>query len=384
MRILLVSSGSGSRGGGEIFLDYLGHGLAERGHEVTTWIPAHQRMDELAQKVSRFSKVVRGDYRSIYDYKTRTIATAVNWTTSRVIADEWRELKPDVIHINKQNLEDGLDLLRAVDHSGIPNVCTIHLTQTARYLGAKSAWLRDWIARRALSGYHGTLVAVQETRRQELSQFINGRAKTQTIHNGVPVPDISEVSRRRAVKRRELGMSDDNFLVLGLGRLVEQKRPLVFLEMARDLRRVLPSARFLWVGDGKFASQWDDWVASQELGDVISRVGWQSDVLSFLGAADVLLHVAAFEGLPLAVIEAMAARIPCAVARDLTREVSFFNESNVLVVDDVSTLGKNLGNRPLLTNVASNGRRLIEEKLSLQGMVAAYEELYAEVLGNDR
>jgi len=41
VKILLVSSGSGSRGGGEIFLDYLGKGLAERGHEVTMWIPAH-------------------------------------------------------------------------------------------------------------------------------------------------------------------------------------------------------------------------------------------------------------------------------------------------------------------------------------------------------
>ena len=59
MRILLVSSGSGSRGGGEIFLDYLGKGLADRGHQVLVWIPAHPRMDELAVKCARFARVTR-------------------------------------------------------------------------------------------------------------------------------------------------------------------------------------------------------------------------------------------------------------------------------------------------------------------------------------
>jgi len=38
MKILLVSSGSGSRGGGELFLKYLGEGLTERRHEVVMWI----------------------------------------------------------------------------------------------------------------------------------------------------------------------------------------------------------------------------------------------------------------------------------------------------------------------------------------------------------
>src|SRR5438105_6645762 len=89
MKILLVSSGSGSRGGGEIFLDYLGQGLAERGHEVVTWIPAHPRMDELAQKISRFARVIRAHYRSIYDYRTRTVATALNRRTSDRIARDW-------------------------------------------------------------------------------------------------------------------------------------------------------------------------------------------------------------------------------------------------------------------------------------------------------
>src|SRR5215471_6955491 len=130
MRVLLVSSGSGSRGGGEIFLNYLGKGLSDRGHEVVTWIPNHPRMDELAEKCTQFSSIVRASYRNTYDQPGRSLSACINWGLSRRIAREWQALRPDVIHINKQNLEDGLDLLRAAGRTTLPSVCTIHLTQS--------------------------------------------------------------------------------------------------------------------------------------------------------------------------------------------------------------------------------------------------------------
>ena len=69
MKILLVSSGSGSRGGGEIFLNYLGSALAARGHAVVTWMPAHARMNELASQCAKFSEVVRAEFRNTYDHQ---------------------------------------------------------------------------------------------------------------------------------------------------------------------------------------------------------------------------------------------------------------------------------------------------------------------------
>src|SRR6266487_3999702 len=327
MKILLVSSGSGSRGGGEIFLDYLGKGLADREHEVTTWMPAHPRMDELAGKVSRFGKVIRADYRNMYDYRTRTLATAFNWRTSRKIAPQWKKLKPDIIHVNKQNLEDGLDLLRAADRCGVPSVCRIHITQTARYLNARLPWLRDWIARRALNKYRGIIVTA---RRRAIEEFLRRSTRIETIFNGVPLVDLNQKQAMRAAKRHDLGLSSDDFLILGLARLVAQKQPFVFLELAKVIHQHFPAAKFLWVGDGKLSAQWDEWVAHESLGGVISRVHWQTDVLPFLFAGDLLLHVAKYEeGLPLAIAEAMAAGLPCAVTGDFAAEITFFHQDNV-------------------------------------------------------
>jgi len=378
MKILLVSSGSGSRGGGEIFLDYLGKGLVERGHEVLMWIPAHPRMNELAGRVARFARVIRADYRSVYDYKTRTIATALNWRTSHRIAQQWRELRPDVIHLNKQNLEDGLDLLRAADQSAVASVCTIHLTQTARYLGARMARLRDWIARGALKGYAGIFVAVQETRRAALQQFVDGKTNTRSILNGVPISNLRDVSLIRSAKRRELNIGDADMLVLGVGRLVEQKRPDLFLKIASEIHRRLPASKFLWIGDGNFAPRWDEWVERAGLRTVISRVGWQSDVSSFLFAGDLLLHVARYEGLPLAVSEAMVASLSCAVTQDLAQEIPLLNENNVFFVDDWPRLLNRLQDRATLTAIATEGRELAEREFSLEKMAESYERVYVE------
>jgi glycosyltransferase involved in cell wall biosynthesis len=378
MKVLLVSSGSGSRGGGEIFLDYLGKGLADRGHDVLMWLPNHPRMDELAAKCARFARISRADYRNTYDHAARSLSTCFNWSVSRRIARQWEALQPDVIHINKQNLEDGLDLLRAVRHCVLPSVCTIHLTQSSTYLQARAAWLRDWIARQQLNKYEGVLVAVQEGRREALRDFLANGVRVATIFNGVPAIDTDALQSLRRTKREELGLSDTDYLVLGIGRLVEQKRPFLFLRIARELHERLPAAKFLWVGDGKLAEEWQRAITGEKLENVIHCVGWQFDVLPYLQAGDLLLHVAEFEGLPLAVIEAMAAGLTCAVTKDLSSEVPFFNENNVLLAGDIEDLAEKLRNPLALARIAEGGRRLVEDTFSVSKMAKSYEQLYLD------
>ncbi len=380
MKILLVSSGSGSRGGGEIFLNYLGKGLSDRGHEVVMWIPKHPRMDELAEKCARFSSIVRTDYRNTYDYPARSFSTCINWKVSCRIARQWRALRPDLIHINKQNLEDGLDLLRAASRCALPSVCTIHLTQSARYLHAWAGWLRDWISRWQLSRYRGALVAVQEGRRVALSEFLAGRACTKTVFNGVPRVGTAVSRPLREATRSKLGLAARDYLVLGLGRLVEQKRPFLFLHKAKELHERVPATKFVWVGDGKLADEWQRAVVCEKLEGVVRGMGWQDDVTPYLLAGDLLLHVAEFEGLPLAVIEAMAAGLPCAVTHALASEIPFFCEENVLFADDIEDLAKKVQNPLALAKVVEGGRRLVEEKLSIIRMAESYEQLYIETI----
>ena len=376
MKVLLVSSGSGSRGGGEIFLNYLGGALAERGHAVTTWVPAHARMDELAAQCARFSRVVRADYTNTYDYRARSLATVLNSHVSNDVARQWDALGPDIIHVNKQNLEDGLDLLRAARVTGRPSVCTVHLTQTARYLRARGALLRDVVARWELRKFEGDFAAVQEARRSELSSFLGSDARTTTIFNGVPLVDPEKRRALRSAMRTELNMADEQPLIVGVGRLVPQKRPFVFLDVARKLHAQYPRVRFAWVGDGELSAEWRAEVVRSGLSDVVLLAGWKADVKPYLAAADLLLHTAEYEGLPFALIEAMSMAVPCAVSRSLAAELPFLDRRNAVFYDDPGRLESLVSQPRALREVGDAALVLANDRFSDRAMAASYEKLY--------
>jgi glycosyltransferase involved in cell wall biosynthesis len=381
MRILLASSSSGSRGGGELYLLYLGRALSQRGHTVLLWASNHPRMDELANSFSGIGEVLRSPYRNTYDHRGRSISSYLNLRAVGQLAREWKKAQPEILHINKQNLEDGLDLLHAARRSHLPNVCTIHLTQSAEYLKAKLAPARDFIARRALRNYHSPLITVLENRRQDLATFIGNSARIHMIPNGVPLYDLTRQATVREAKRTDLGIASDQQLIIAVGRMVPQKRPLVFLAQAAEILRRYPKTKFLWVGDGELSKAWDEWVGAHKLDKTIRRLAWRNDVPALLMAADLFLHVAEFEGLPLAILEAMSATLPCAIASHLLREMPFLNVGNSISVADDGAWMTALGDSHRLHSIGAASRKLVEEKYSYAKMAEAYEALYQQSLG---
>jgi glycosyltransferase involved in cell wall biosynthesis len=379
MKILLASSSSGSRGGGELYLLYLGRALAERGHEVGLWASSHPRMDELAQNFATFGAIERCDYTNTYDRRLRSLASYFDGASATRVAKSWRRAGADFIHINKQNLEDGLDLIVAARRLGAPSLATIHLSQSAYYLRAVAAKLRDAVSRRALRSYGGLLVTVLENRRRDLDSFLGGSPRVRMIPNGVPIFDLTKREALRAATRGKLGFTNE-IVIAAVGRLVPQKRPLTFLEQARFIVMREPQARFVWVGDGELAPAWDARVAELGLGDVVRRLPWQNDVPPFLFAADIFLHVAEFEGLPLAILEAMSAGLPCAISNHLLAEMPFFGRDDVLGVGEDAAWAAALREPARLIELGARARRIAEDHFSFAAMAASYEALYRETL----
>ncbi len=380
MKILIVSTSSGSRGGGELSLLYLARALVELGHEVLLWCSRHARMDELAAAFATIGKVHRSDYTNTYDRRGRSLASWLDGATATRVAAEWRALAPEVIHLNKQNLEDGLELVAAATQSGLPALCMIHITQTARYLKAALAGPRDFVSRRVLRGFPGFLVTTPESRVRDLQEFLGEGPRVRTVPNGVPIPDAAKSAAARAPKRLELGIAEDELLAIAVGRMVAQKRPLLFLETAARLHRALPHARFLWVGDGELAGEWDAWVTARNLGHVIRRLPWQQDAPGLLAAGDVFLHVAEFEGLAFAILEALAAGLPCAITPNLLAEMSFLDATNSIAMDVGDAWFSTLRDPVALRAIGAAARQLGAEKFSFARMARDYEVLYRQSL----
>jgi glycosyltransferase involved in cell wall biosynthesis len=97
-------------------------------------------------------------------------------------------------------------------------------------------------------------------------------------------------------------------------------------------------------------------------------------------AADVFLHVAEYEGLPLAILEAMSAALPCAISDHLLREMPFLDNSNSLSVASDNAWIATLADAKRLHSIGTASRKLVEERYSYARMAEAYEVVYREVL----
>jgi glycosyltransferase involved in cell wall biosynthesis len=384
VKILLASTSSGSRGGGELCLLYLGRALRERGHDVVLWASQHPRMDELAERFAEYGEVVRAEYVNTYDRRGRSIASYFDVATATRVAEQWRSLAPDVIHLNKQNLEDGLDLADAVRRARIPALAMIHITQNATYLRAQFATVRDLIARRALRRFPGALVTTPESRRRDLAAFLGDARQVRVIANGVPLAEWTNRDATREDARRELGLAPEQLHCVAVGRLVAQKRPLLFLELAAQVYARNPSARFSWIGDGPLATEWDEWVAARNLGSVIRRWPWRNDVARLLTAADVFIHVAEFEGLAFAILEALASGLPCAITPNLLAEMPFLDDQNSIAIRPDGGWIDQLQKSKRLQEIGNAAGQLAAEQFSFTRMAADYEALYRETIAATR
>ncbi len=123
-------------------------------------------------------------------------------------------------------------------------------------------------------------------------------------------------------------------------------------------------------------------MTARNLGDVIRRLPWRSDVPRLLASADVFIHVAEFEGLAFAILEALAAGLPCAITPNLLAEMPFLDTRNSIAIQDEWIDA--LRDRDRLREIGKAARRLAEEQFSFARMAADYETLYHECIASSR
>ena len=121
--------------------------------------------------------------------------------------------------------------------------------------------------------------------------------------------------------RAELGILEQAFVVGHVGSCTEQKNHLLWIEVAGEIARRDPNARFLLIGDGKLRPTIEKRAEQLNLSDKVVFARTRTDVPRLmLGATDCFFFPSLWEGLGLALIEAQAAGLPCVVADVVPRE----------------------------------------------------------------
>lgn len=111
-------------------------------------------------------------------------------------------------------------------------------------------------------------------------------------------------------KRKEFKIPEDAFIVGTVGRIALQKDPETFVRVAADLKSKISNVYFLWVGDGDLRDMMIKLAKDLGVDDRIVITGRQesNSIPDILSIIDVFLFTSRFEGLPISILEAMAAR----------------------------------------------------------------------------
>jgi glycosyltransferase involved in cell wall biosynthesis len=168
----------------------------------------------------------------------------------------------------------------------------------------------------------------------------------------------------------------DEFVVGCVGRAVYQRRPDTFAKIAATIGPGF-DGRFVWFGDGPFRD------ALTRAG--VEVTGWlsEAEAARAYGYTNVILHLSAFEGLPIALLEAMAAARPI-VATDLPAIRDVVGDSARLVSTEEAAIGaiRSLRGDPALRErLGSRGRDRVQKCFTRKAMVEQTLAVYSRSIG---
>ncbi|WP_179131365.1 glycosyltransferase [Candidatus Entotheonella palauensis] len=170
------------------------------------------------------------------------------------------------------------------------------------------------LAYRALMTYTDVVTCNTQRTRQDLLAHGVCAEDVVYIPNGIDAGGYSALACPALAcperLKRQWHIPLDKTVIGTVGRIVAQKNPMLFVEMARLLAPTHPEAHFVMVGDGVLRQSVEDAIARYGLQHAFTLVGTQHDISAWLGVFDVFVLTSAWEGLPNAVMEAMCARLP--------------------------------------------------------------------------
>lgn len=235
------------------------------------------------------------------------------------------------------------------------------------------------------------------TQRWDAGHIVNSRAVADHVHQkfGVPrerifiVPPSIEPWPRKldcGESRRQLGLCVDTKVILWAGRFDPVKRVDLLIEILPEFP---PDSMLMLAGDGAQRTRIEQLVAVRGLRSRVVFLGWQSDLSVALSAADIFAFPSRTEGMPNAVLMAMAAGVPV-VASDIAphRELAGERGRLMLAPDShlawVRVISELLGDDSRRAQLALLAKTWAHENLDPERTTAATIKIYERVVASNR
>ncbi|GGD57899.1 hypothetical protein GCM10011411_17420 [Aurantiacibacter arachoides] len=205
-----------------------------------------------------------------------------------------------IVHVHAGIGWEGHGLVRAAARAGIPVVRTEHLPCLITDDGQRADYAE--VTRQAAA-----VIAVSDAVAASYrdSGLLHEAPDVTTVRNGIAVP-ASPAPATLARYERDAARP----LLLSVGRLTAQKRHDLLIDAVGILAGQGRPVDLAIVGDGPDRAALIEHLRTSDMAGHVRLLGERRDVSSLMASADLYVHAAAFEGLPLVLLEAMAARLP--------------------------------------------------------------------------
>lgn len=351
----------------------LGPGGAERlvvAHATSPATSAHQQVAYLVPAKDHLVPELRAAGVHVDCLASSSAARpAWMWRLRRLLRDD----PVDILHIHSPALAAVSRLL----------VRTIPRADRPRVVGTEhNRWPRHHrvtrLANRLTIRFEAATLAVSH----DVASTIRGAGAGQVrvIEHGIDTAAVVAASDRDGV-RAELGLGADDFVVACVANLRREKSLDILVDAARLAVADDDRVRYVLVGQGPLADDVDGWITAAGLGDRFRALGYRSDATRILSGADVFTLSSTHEGLPVAMMEAMALGLPV-VATDAGGIADGAADAGLISpVGDAGALAAN--HRRLASDIdlrarlgaAANSRAA---HFSIDRAVAEIERVYAE------
>lgn len=282
------------RRGAEVFAHQLGAALGRRGHEVClAYLYPHR--GEHALPLGPQDRLLGGDPAHVFE-RTIGFHPGLLHRLRRLLA----ELRPQVVQVNGARTVKYGAMLRALDHGA-------GWVLVYRNIGDPRSWLRGprrkafyrWMVMPRVDG----VVGVSRATLAAVAEVYGGTKPMAAIPRAVDPAALVPMTSS-AELRRQAGIGPETPLVLYVGSLTAEKRLDRLLRVGAVVRAAIPDLRVWLVGDGPLREQLRSQISAAGIAESVRLWGVQSDVASFLAAADLLLLTSDTEGIPGVILEA--------------------------------------------------------------------------------
>lgn len=242
-------------------------------------------------------------------------------------------------------------------------------------------FITRWVNRFTFN-WQNKVIAVSEEVSDSIIRNIKPDVPITKVLNGVNTDYYRRDFEAGLRLRRRLGIPDESIVIGTIAVFRFQKRLEEWIHIFLKLAEKYPNVHGIIVGDGPLKDNLHKLVSDLDLGSRITLPGLQTEVRPWLSAMDVFMMTSLFEGLPVALLEAMSTE--CAIVTTDAggiREVVVDDQCGLMVpVDDLNKLESKLQSvieEPQLRSKLGESARLrVMSSFGMQKMVSELERLY--------